>query len=181
MEILRVVVTGSVGAGKTTFIRTISEIDVVSTDRKATDETAEIKAETTVAMDFGRLTFAENQALHLYGTPGQFRFDFMWDMLIEKADAYILLIDAHRPEHLRHNRRILNFMNQRVQIPYLIGLTHTEYPDAWVKEDIAVALGFVDEKKLPPFVNVNANNRAEVFASLIALIEQLTQCYSEID
>ena len=174
MEILRVVVTGSVGAGKTSFIRAISEIEVVDTDKQATDETADIKNTTTVAMDFGRLTFAENQALHLYGTPGQFRFDFMWDILIEKADAYILLVDAHRPDHLRHNRRILNFMNQRVRIPYLIGLTHTDLPDAWETSDIAVALGFVDEDNRPPIVNVNANDRTEVFGCLIALIEELT-------
>ena len=57
MEIMRLVVAGTVGAGKSTFIRTVSEIDVVDTDRRATDETAEIKHKTTVAMDFGRLTF----------------------------------------------------------------------------------------------------------------------------
>lgn len=174
MEILRVVITGSVGAGKTSFIRTISEIEVVNTDRRATDETAEIKTETTVAMDFGRLTFAADQALHLYGTPGQFRFDFMWDILIEKAHAYILLVDAHRPEHFRHNRRILNFMNQRVQIPYLIGLTHTDSEDAWEAEDVAIALGLVDEDTRPPLINVNANKREEVFAALIALIEEFS-------
>lgn len=85
MAILRVVVTGGVGAGKTSLIRTISEIEVVDTDKKATDEVRQLKEKTTVALDFGRLTIASNQSLHLYGTPGQLRFDFMWDILIAKA------------------------------------------------------------------------------------------------
>ncbi|MEL6462543.1 MAG: GTPase, partial [Cyanobacteria bacterium J06621_15] len=67
-EILRIVVTGGVGAGKTTFIRTISEIDVVDTDKRATDELAELKEKTTVALDFGKLTITPTQSLHLYGT-----------------------------------------------------------------------------------------------------------------
>lgn len=76
MEIMRLVVTGSVGVGKSTFIRSVSEIEVVDTDRRATDETAQMKKKTTVAMDFGRLQFGPDMALHIYGTPGQSRFDF---------------------------------------------------------------------------------------------------------
>ncbi|HEY9652428.1 MAG TPA: GTPase, partial [Coleofasciculaceae cyanobacterium] len=67
---MRLVVTGTVGAGKSTFIRTVSEIEVVDTDRRATDDIAALKKKTTVAMDFGRLQFAPGMALHLYGTPG---------------------------------------------------------------------------------------------------------------
>ena len=89
-EILRIVVTGGVGAGKTTFIRTISEIDVVDTDKRATDELAELKEKTTVALDFGKLTITPTQSLHLYGTPGQSRFDFMWDILIKKPTLTII-------------------------------------------------------------------------------------------
>jgi uncharacterized protein len=179
MEVLRVVVTGGVGAGKTSFIRTISEIEVVDTDKRSTDETAQMKAETTVAMDFGRVSIAKNQSLHLYGTPGQTRFDFMWDILIKKAQAYILLIDAHRPEHFRSGRKILNFMNQRMQIPYLIGLTHTDCPGAWEIEDVALALGLVDEETQPPLMIVNATDRASVFEALIALVEQFANCYEQ--
>jgi len=172
MEILRVVVTGCVGAGKTSFIRTISEIEVVDTDRRTTDQAAELKPQTTVAMDFGRLTFAPNQALHLYGTPGQSRFDFMWDILISQADAYVFLVNAHRPQDFRAGRRMLNFMNQRAQIPMLIGVTHIDCPDAWEPEDIAIALGLQDERERPPIIPVNANDRASVLKTLIALIDE---------
>ena len=65
MEIMRLVVTGPVGAGKSTFIRSVSEIEVVDTDRRTTDESAEMKAKTTVAFDFGRLQFTpKTQILH---------------------------------------------------------------------------------------------------------------------
>ena len=173
MEILRIVVTGGVGAGKTSLISTISEIEVVDTDKEATDELAQLKAKTTVAMDFGRITIAPNQALHLYGTPGQTRFEFMWDILIRKAQAYILLVAAHRPDHFRDSRKILKFMNQRVQIPYLIGVTHTDCPDAWELSDVALALGFVDETTRPPLIAVNATERASVKEALMAIVLEL--------
>ncbi|MBV6626446.1 MAG: ATP/GTP-binding protein [Rivularia sp. (in: Bacteria)] len=172
-EILRIVVTGGVGAGKTTFIQTISEIDVVDTDKRATDELAELKEKTTVALDFGKLTITANQSLHLYGTPGQSRFDFMWDILIQKAHAFILLIDAHRPNQFRHARKLLNYMNQFVSIPKLIGITHTDCADAWEIEDIALALGFQDEADSTPIMAVNANQRESVFQALITIVEQL--------
>ena len=175
MEIMRLVVTGTVGAGKSTFIRSVSEIAVVDTDRMATDETATLKKKTTVAMDFGRLQFAPGMALHLYGTPGQARFDFMWDILIRKAHAYILLVDAHRPSEFRSCRRLLAFMKQRVQIPLIVGLTHMDCEGAWSEENVVIALGFVDEKTRPPVVTINANQRESVIKALIALIQHFMQ------
>lgn len=180
MAILRVVVTGGVGAGKTSLIRTISEIDVVDTDRRATDEVAQFKEKTTVALDFGRLTIAQDQSLHLYGTPGQMRFDFMWDILIAKAHAYVLLIDAHRPEQLRFGRRILSFINQKLKLPHIIGLTHTDCPDAWEAEDVAIALGLVDEKARPPIIAVNATNKASIAQALIALVHEIANFHKDL-
>ena len=179
MEILRVIVTGSVGAGKTSFIRALSEIDVVDTDKISTDEIATWKETTTVALDFGRVIFAPNQALHLYGTPGQLRFDFMWDVLIQKAQAYIFLVDAHRPQDFPHSRQILNFMNQRVQIPYLIGITHSDCPEAWKLEEIALALGFTSESARPPIMCLNATQKDSIFPALMTLIDELSKSYSE--
>uniref|UniRef100_B8HX68 Small GTP-binding protein n=1 Tax=Cyanothece sp. (strain PCC 7425 / ATCC 29141) TaxID=395961 RepID=B8HX68_CYAP4 len=172
MEVLRMVISGTVGAGKTTLIRTISEIEVVDTDRRATDETALLKRDTTVAFDFGRLTIGPNQALHLYGTPGQARFDFMWDILIRKAHAYMLLVAAHRPQDFRHARRILKFMEQRVSIPMVIGLTHMDCPGAWLPENVALALGLTSDRS-PLLVPVNATEWTSVSEALIVLIQEL--------
>jgi len=175
MEIMRLVVTGPVGAGKSTFIRSVSEIEVVDTDRQATDETADLKPKTTVAFDFGRLQFGPDMALHLYGTPGQSRFDFMWDILIRQAHAYMLLVAAHRPLEFRYARRIASFMNQRRQVPMIIGLTHTDLPTAWQTENIAIALGYVDPQNRPPFVAVNATEQASVAQAIITLIQHSMQ------
>jgi signal recognition particle receptor subunit beta len=171
MEIMRLVVTGTVGAGKSTFIRSASEIEVVDTDRKATDEVAGLKQNTTVSMDFGTLQFGEEMALHIYGTPGQIRFDFMWEILIERAHAYILLIAAHRPSEFHHARRIMNFMNQRAHIPMIIGITHGDCDGAWSNEDIALALGYQESAITPPVVSVNADEEESVVKALITLVE----------
>ncbi|MBE9155432.1 ATP/GTP-binding protein [Nodosilinea sp. LEGE 06152] len=171
MEIMRLVVTGPVGAGKSTFIRSVSEIEVVDTDRRATDEALLIKKRTTVAFDFGRLQFGPDMALHLYGTPGQSRFDFMWDILIQKAHAYILLVAAHRPHEFREARRIMMFMQQRSPVPMIIGLTHTDCPNAWDAANIALALGYPNPNRRPPLVTVNANETASVAQAVIALVQ----------
>ncbi|MEA5616309.1 ATP/GTP-binding protein [Cronbergia sp. UHCC 0137] len=175
MEIMRLIVTGSVGAGKSTFIRSVSEIEVVDTDAAATDETALLKERTTVAFDFGRLQFGPDMALHLYGTPGQSRFDFMWDILIRKAHAYILLVAAHRPREFRQARKIRNFMQERVQVPMIIGLTHTDCIGAWSEEDVFLALGYVDENERPPIVKVNPMEGDSVAEAVIALVQHLMQ------
>jgi uncharacterized protein len=175
MEIMCLIVTGTVGAGKSTFIRSVSEIEVVDTDTRATDETALLKQKTTVAFDFGRLQFGPDMALHLYGTPGQSRFDFMWDILIRKAHAYILLIAAHRPKEFRHARKILKFMQERAQIPMIIGLTHTDCPGAWSEEDVYLAIGYVNEAERPPMIRVNPNEGDSVGEAVIALVQYLME------
>jgi signal recognition particle receptor subunit beta len=173
MEILKIAIAGAVGAGKTSFVRAISEIDVVDTERYATDETALLKLTTTVAFDFGRLTLNSGQILHLYGTPGQFRFDFMWDILLERVHAYIFLVNAHRPQDLRASRRILNFMKLKTQMPMIIGLTHRDCQGAWQADDIALALGLSNSHNRPKIIDVNANESQSVAQCLVYLVEQL--------
>lgn len=172
---MRLVVTGTVGAGKSTLIRTISEIEAVDTDRIATDETAELKRKTTVAFDFGRLAFGPDMALHLYGTPGQARFDFMWDILIRKAHAYMLLVAANRPGEFRYARQILTFMKQRVQIPVIVGLTHMDCLEAWDLENIRVSLRQLEGKGHPPIVTIDPRDQSSVAESLITLVQLLMQ------
>jgi hypothetical protein len=172
MELMRLVITGPVNAGKSTFIRAVSEIDVVDTDRRATDETKDLKDQTTVAMDFGKLRFSPEFAMHLYGTPGQERFDFMWDLLIRKAHAYILLVAANQPKQFRAARRIMNFMNQRAQIPMMVGITHTDCDEAWQMENLAIALGFSPQKQ-PPMQAVNPLDTSSVAETLLTLTQKL--------
>jgi uncharacterized protein len=173
MEIFKIAIAGNVGSGKTTFISSISEIEVVSTERRATDRVASLKENTTVAMDFGKLTLNEEQALHIYGTPGQSRFDFMWEIVINKADAWVMLVDAHRPEHFRRCRYILKFMTQRFPTPMIIGLTHMDCEEAWGTEDVALALGYRNSVKRPLIVTVNPEDQQSVAQCLMTLLEQM--------
>ncbi|HBB36339.1 MAG TPA: GTPase [Cyanobacteria bacterium UBA8803] len=170
MENLRVVVTGTVGAGKSTFVRTASEIDVVEIERAITDREFLAKQTTTVAFDFGRLVLGDNMDLHIYGTPGQSRFDFMWDILIKGADAYILLVTANQPDGFVYAREILTFMNQRVQVPMIIGLTHMDCEGALPPEKIVQSLGITPDRNCPPIVTVNPNLKSSVIEALTVLV-----------
>ncbi len=170
MDILRILVTGGVGAGKTSFIRTISEIEVVDTDKKATDEVAKLKDKTTVALDFGRLTLVPNQSIHLYGTPGQTRFDFMRDILLNNANAYILLIDVSNPGNISQSSHIYQFMNQQATIPMIIGLTHTDCFGAVSSEVVAKALEIPSIEEVP-IMEVNTNDRDSSLLLLTTLIK----------
>ncbi|MGI8934991.1 MAG: GTP-binding protein [Phormidesmis sp.] len=172
MEIMRLVVAGPVGAGKSTFIRSVSEIEVIDTDRKASDETGLLKEKTTVGFDFGRLQFGPEMALHLYGTPGQDRFDFMWEELIGKAHAYILLVPANRPAAFRKAHLIYQFMTERVALPMVVGVTHLDCEAAWNAENVAIATGFTDHAQRPPFVSVNATEPVSVTQALLVLLQQ---------
>lgn len=92
----KIVFTGPVGVGKTTAIQTMSDIPVMTTDEDASDMTKDRKSQTTVTMDYGYMNIGTKERIHLYGTPGQERFDFMWDILKNGALGLVLLIDNSR-------------------------------------------------------------------------------------
>src|SRR6187401_3802850 len=117
---VKIVVTGPFAAGKTTLIRTISEITVLSTEKDITDATRSRKAETTVAMDFGRITIDRDLVLYLFGTPGQERFDFMWEILSEGMLGFIVMVDSTRPETFREARSILETFRAYAPTPYVV-------------------------------------------------------------
>jgi hypothetical protein len=97
----KIIFAGPVGAGKTTAIASVSDIEPVVTDEMASDMTRSRKAETTVAMDYGLIKLNGGEHIHLYGTPGQERFDFMWDVLTHGGSGLILLINNTRPDPFR--------------------------------------------------------------------------------
>src|SRR5438093_9713655 len=122
---VKIVITGPFAAGKTTLIRTISEITVLSTEKDISDDTRSRKAETTVAMDFGRITIDRDLVLYLFGTPGQDRFDFMWEILGEGMLGYILLVDADRPESLEEASGILAAFRRMARVPFVVALNRS--------------------------------------------------------
>jgi signal recognition particle receptor subunit beta len=120
---------GPVGAGKTQAISTISDIDFVDTDVAATDETLLHKESTTVAMDMGVMHLDGGDKVRLYGAPGQVRFDFMWDILLEQARGLVLLIDHSRPDPIKDLGFYLSQMCNRMglrPVPVVVGVTHMD-------------------------------------------------------
>ncbi len=153
MQTVKMVVTGPFSAGKTQFIRSVSEIDVVATERKiSTPDERAIKQATTVAMDFGRITVDNDLVLYLFGTPGQKRFDFMWEILSEGMLGFIVMIDSTRPETFREGRSILETFRAYAPTPYVVAANKQDEPDAWELEDMRNALRLSPNIKLLPCV-----------------------------
>ncbi|MCB0208202.1 MAG: ATP/GTP-binding protein [Anaerolineae bacterium] len=140
MQTVKMVITGPFSAGKTEFIQSVSEIDVVATERKISSDAERVKEDTTVAMDFGRITVDDDLGLYLFGTPGQRRFDFMWEILSEGMLGFIVLVDSVRPETFREARHILEVFSSYASTPYVIAANKQDLPDAWSPEDVRIAL-----------------------------------------
>jgi signal recognition particle receptor subunit beta len=167
MQTVKMVVTGPFNAGKTEFIRAVSEIDVVSTERKITDATSRVKRETTVAMDFGRITVDEDLVLYLFGTPGQKRFDFMWEILSEGMLGFVVLVDSVRPETFREARRILDIFRGYSSTPYVVAANKQDMEDAWSPEDLRIALKVAPGIKLLPCVATDKESVKNILLELL--------------
>lgn len=170
MQAVKMVITGPFNAGKTEFIKTISEIDVVSTERRISDETRATKEETTVAMDFGRITVDEDLVLFLFGTPGQKRFDFMWEILSEGMLGFIVMVDSVRPETFREARRILDVFRAYAPAPYVVAANKQDLPDAWSPQDIRIALRVDPGIKVVPCVSTDKESVKSVLLELLYTI-----------
>ena len=164
---VKIVVTGPFAAGKTTLIRTISEITVLSTEKGITDETRSRKSDTTVAMDFGRITIDRDLVLYLFGTPGQDRFDFMWEILGEGMLGYVLLVDASRQDSLDEAVGILEAFRKMARVPFVVGLNRSEGLD---EGDEARVRSVLDLDPDVPVVPCDATDRESVKSVLLALL-----------
>jgi len=169
---IKIVVTGPFAAGKTQFIRTISEIEPVTTERKTTaKEEKAVKSQTTVAMDFGKIAIDEEHELYLFGTPGQSRFDFMWDILGKGALGIIVLVDSTNPETFHEARKIINFFESRYPVPIVVGANKQDIPNAWPPEMVKAALN-IDTEDIP-VLPVVAKDKNSVKQVLLALLEEI--------
>ena len=174
MQTVKIVVTGPFNAGKTAFIQTVSEIDVVATERKISSEAEKVKETTTVAMDFGRITVDEDLVLYLFGTPGQRRFDYMWEILSEGMLGFIVLVDSTRPETFREARGILETFHAYVPIPYVVAANKQDMEDAWDIDDMRIALRLPPEVKLLPCVATDKQSVKQVLLELLfSIMEEI--------
>lgn len=168
---LKIVVTGPFDSGKTTFIGTISEIEVVSTER-ATRGSAGERLDTTVAMDFGRITLPDGYVIHLYGTPGQERFDFMWEILSEGMLGYVVLLDGGQPSTFPEGKRIMKAFDRFADVPYVVGLTRADSGACVGEASVRGSLGVRDGVEI---LRLDARTVEGVKNVLIRLLELVVE------
>jgi len=164
---LKIVVTGPFGAGKTAFIQTISQIDVVSTERRIPRRAPAGKEETTVALDYGRVTLGRT-TLSLFGTPGQKRFDFMWEILSKEMDGFVMLVDSTETRTFREAKRLIRLFSRYNSVPYVVVANKQDLTGAASPTALRRALNLDSKVTVVPCI---ATRKREVRSALQALVQ----------
>jgi uncharacterized protein len=174
LAVFKIVVAGGFGAGKTTLVSAISEVRPLCTEELLTsastgyDDLAgvEDKQATTVAMDFGRITFGSHLLLYLFGTPGQDRFWFMWDELSFGALGAVILADTRR---LADSFPSVDYFEKR-QVPFVVAINCFDGAPAHDPQDVRIAL---DLDPCVPAIRCDARQPESVKQVLITLVEHV--------
>lgn len=171
MKEYKILFTGSMGAGKTTAIGSISEVPPIVTDVQNTDQSV-VKARTTVGLDYGQLTLDNGDRIRLFGTPGQTRFDFLWQILVKNALGMVILTDNSRPDPLADlNTYLDGFAEPLKGIPCAIGVGRLESHPRPSLDDYAEALA--QRGQIFPVLGVDVRRRDDVILLIDTLLAQI--------
>ena len=170
---LKIVFAGPMGAGKTTAITVVSDRPPVATEAVNNDQLAFPKEFTTVGLDFGQLELEDGTVVRLYGTPGQERFSFMWEIVGAGAIGIILLLDASSPTALSDLRAHAQvFRRLAPEQPFVIGVGRTDPAD---EQHIQACTRALAELAISaPVFSVDVRKRADVLLlieTLLAILE----------
>lgn len=171
MAVYKIVVTGPFNSGKTEFVRTISDIPVVSTEKRITTEDRGIKAETTVALDFGRVTL-DGETLYLYGTPGQTRFDFMWEILSGEMNAFLVLVDSTDRPSFPEAAELIDLFSGFVQVPYLVVANKTDLAGASNLDEVRRGTKASSAVTVMPCVATQKSSVRQVLLQIVELLKK---------
>lgn len=171
MRSLKIVITGVFAAGKTSFIRAMSGGETLSTEHTVTESTERlIKSTTTVALDFSKVTLNDDYELYLFGTPGQERFDFMWEHLSIGCHGYVVLIDSGRPADLEATQRLLARFATLTHAPFVIAANKQDVPTALSLSAIHTHLQLAPHIALLPCI---ATDNISVRSVLLRLVDEI--------
>lgn len=168
-ECHKIVFAGAMGAGKTTAISTISDIEPVSTEVENFEGGGGGKLQTTVAMDFGKVKLDENTQLSLYGTPGQERFKFMWPIVSRDALGLVFMINNNGEKPLQLLDTYLNYFRTGInKSAAVVGITCSDLTDKYCAKDYQAIIQ-QHALKMPVF-SIDARQRDDVLLLLNALL-----------
>lgn len=170
---LKIVIVGGFGVGKTTLVRSVSEIRPLSTEETMTqasesvDDVSAVRAKsaTTVAFDFGRITLDARNVLYVFGAPGQERFWFLWDRLFSGALGAVVLVDTRRIDDSWY---AIDRLEQQ-GIPFVVACNDFGGPQHTPAE-VRAAL---DLDPYVPLIDCDARSRESVKDVLIELVEHV--------
>lgn len=157
----KLVFVGSMGAGKTTAIRSIADREPVSTEMPLSEHATAEKESTTVALDYGTVELDEGELLHLYGVPGQSYLDFMWPMVCQGSIGIIVLVNAGEDDKVNSTAALLRqFGALAPEASFVVGVTRSDQDPSFQLVEFRDALSAAGFKV--PAMKVDARESIQV-------------------